>query len=357
MLWMFILLISFILFILGILYICKSLRNFGIKRKLTPYIIVILFCLLLTILLNITTMIIIVIHYLVVWILIDLIFYIIKKVTKKNIKNYLPGLITIIFVTIYIGYGIYNVYDVKKTNYTFTSNKINNNYTIAVISDSHMGTTFNALKFKEHLNEIEKNNIDMLLVVGDFVDDGTTKEEMIKASKFLGEVKTKYGVYFSHGNHDKGYYKEKRGYNSQDLENELTKNNVKVLKDESTLINDEIYLTGRKDYEDRSRLSIDNLVSKLDKNKYIIVLDHQPVDYDNEEKSNVDLVLSGHTHGGQLIPINYMNTMLSENDSVYGYKKINNTNFIVTSGISDWELKIKTGCISEYVIINLNKVQ
>ena len=33
---------------------------------------------------------------------------------------------------------------------------------------------------------------------------------------------------------------------------------------------------------------------------------------------------------------------------------INNTNFIVTSGISDWELKIKTGCKSEYVFININ---
>lgn len=96
----------------------------------------------------------------------------------------------------------------------------------------------------------------MLLIAGDFVDDGTSKTEMIKASKYLGNIKTKYGVYFAHGNHDKGYYGEKRGYTSTDLENELTKNGVKILKDESTLINNEIYLIGRQDFENLNRMDI-----------------------------------------------------------------------------------------------------
>ena len=46
---------------------------------------------------------------------------------------------------------------------------------------------------------------------------------------------------------------------------------------------------------------------------------------------------------------------LSDNALVYGYEKRKNTNFIVTSGISDWEIKMKTGCKSEYVIINVLK--
>ena len=97
------------------------------------------------------------------------------------------------------------------------------------------------------------------------------------------------------------------------------------------------------------------MTKNLDVNKYKIVIDHQPTDYTNEANSNVDLVVYGHTYGGQLIPLNIINTYVSENDFVYGYKKIKNTNFIVTSGISDWEIKFKTGCISEYVIIDVNK--
>lgn len=81
----------------------------------------------------------------------------------------------------------------------------------------------------------------------------------------------------------------------------------------------------------------------------MIVIDHQPADYQNESEANVDLVLSGHTYGGQFIP----NPYLSQNNSVYGLKSINKTNFIVTSGLSDWEIKMKTGCFSEYAIINL----
>ena len=90
------------------------------------------------------------------------------------------------------------------------------------------------------------------------------------------------------------------------------------------------------------------------KTKYIIDINHQPTDYDNESKSNIDLVVSGHTQGGKFIPLGLLSPYVSENDNIYGYKKINNTNFIVTSGISDWELKLKTGCISEYVLININ---
>lgn len=186
----------------------------------------------------------------------DLLFFIIKKIRKQDFKYYISGILAIIFTTIYVIFGVYNVYDVKKTEYNLNSAKINNSYKIALISDSHLGTTFDAYGFNKYLKIIEKENPDMLLIAGDFVDDGTNKTEMIKASKYLGNIKTKYGVYFAHGNHDKGYYGEKRGYTSTDLENELTKNGVKILKDESTLINNEIYLIGRQDFEKLNRMDI-----------------------------------------------------------------------------------------------------
>ena len=64
--------------------------------------------------------------------------------------------------------------------------------------------------------------------------------------------------------------------------------------------------------------------------------------------------MSGHTHCGQLFPLmNIENLTGLDDDRVYGYKKRDNTNFIVTSGISDWAIKFKTGCKSEYVIVNI----
>ena len=98
---------------------------------------------------------------------------------------------------------------------------------------------------------------------------------------------------------------------------------------------------------------MDELTQNLDKSKYMLVLDHQPGDYDAQADSGVDLVLSGHTHGGQMIPITYVGELFNINDATYGYEKRKDTEFIVTSGISDWEILFKTGTKSEYVIIDV----
>ena len=87
----------------------------------------------------------------------------------------------------------------------------------------------------------------------------------------------------------------------------------------------------------------------------MIVIDHQPTDYANQALAEVDLVLSGHTHGGQLFPFNQVGKWIGANDRIYGHEKRNKTDFIVTSGISDWAIKFKTGTKSEYVVINIKQ--
>ena len=66
-----------------------------------------------------------------------------------------------------------------------------------------------------------------------------------------------------------------------------------------------------------------------------------------------DLAVCGHTHGGQLFPWTTISKLIKVDDRVYGYERRNGTDFIVTSGISDWEIKFKTGTKSEYVIIDV----
>ena len=83
------------------------------------------------------------------------------------------------------------------------------------------------------------------------------------------------------------------------------------------------------------------------------MLDHQPNDYQNQADAGVDLVLSGHTHGGQLFPLNKVGEWIGANDRTYGFEKRGQTNFIVTSGLSDWAIKFKTGTKSEFVVIDL----
>ena len=124
------------------------------------------------------------------------------------------------------------------------------------------------------------------------------------------------------------------------------------------LVDNRFYIIGRADKSEEynsGRKTMEELTEGLDQDKFAIVLDHQPDDYSAQAESGVDLVLSGHTHGGQLFPLMNIENMvdITPDDRVYGYEKRDNTNFIVTSGISDWAIKFKTGCKSEYLIVDI----
>lgn len=295
------------------------------------------------------------IHLIIIIFITKLLFKIIERISKKKIKKYLYILFGTIISIIILIYGYNSAYNVVETDYRISTPKDIgvNRFRIVQVSDSHIGATMDGKKFTQYMEEINKLEPDIVVVTGDFVDDSTKYEDMVEASIGLGMLKTKYGVYFSYGNHDKGYYK--RSYNDSDIRRELLKNNVKILEDEVVEITNKVILIGRQDSQVKNRISAQNLTSNLDKEKYMIMLDHKPDDYKNEAESNVDLVLSGHTHGGQLVPIGQISLLLGINDRIYGIEKRNNTTFIVNSGISDWEIKFKTGAISEYVVIDVEK--
>lgn len=369
-LWTLLMIILFVLSIAGIVYLISRIRKFNIitkvskgsrkKEILISTIIGILPTAVIWIAWGSMNAIICLLHLILFWLIIEFIFKITAGRKGKTYKRYYAGIITVVFTIIYLSVGWYQAHHVWQTDYTIKTDKKVGNIKVALISDSHTGTTFHGKGFEEHMKKVESQNPDVVLVAGDFVDDDTTKEDMISCCKTLGQMKTKYGVYYVFGNHDKGYYPEKyRGYNGDDLVAELEANGVKVLQDENVLIDDRFYIIGRQDRSEEvenkgGRAGMSELVKGLDKNKFSIVMDHQPADYKNQAKAGVDLVLSGHTHGGQLIPLmNIENLTGLGDDRVYGYEKRDNTNFIVTSGISDWAIKFKTGCKSEYVIINI----
>ena len=294
-----------------------------------------------------------------IWAVSDFIFWVFQKVFQISFQHYYAGWSAIIAGILILSTGWYLNHHVWQTNYLLRTSKKIEPLKIVMFADSHMGTTFDTKSFKKHLEKMQQQNPDIVVIVGDYVDDDTTKEDMIKSIQALGQMKTKYGIYFVFGNHDKGYYgAAHRGFSLQNLVDELTKNGIMVLQDEIVQINDFFYLIGRQDYSEKKernghRQSMEELVKDLDKDKYTIVLDHQPTDYRNQEKADVDLVLSGHTHGGQLFPFNWVGKWIGANDSIYGHEKRGKTNFIITSGISSWAIKFKTGTKSEYVVIDI----
>lgn len=287
-------------------------------------------------------------HLLIFFLLFGLLLRLSRK--GKEGKIYWQGHLALLCTVLYLAAGYYQCMHVWKTEYTLQTDKPVGTLKIALISDAHLGTTFDGAGFAEYLDEILAEKPDLILIPGDFVDDGTKRADMETACRALGRAETKYGVCFAYGNHDKGYY-DRRDFSAEDLERCLTENGVLVLEDEAFSAGP-LYLAGRADAT-YHRYRLDILLEDAAAEQYVIVLDHQPVSFEEESESAADLVVSGHSHGGQMIPLGLIGEWFGGNDRTYGYERRNGTDFVVTSGISDWALHFKTGTRSEYVILTV----
>ncbi len=306
---------------------------------------------------------IVMIHMSLYFLLAELVAFIIRKIRKKEKETddgrfhpYIVGIIVIVIEICYFSAGWFLAHHVFETDYSVATAKELGvpNIRVALIADSHIGAVFDGEGFGEHLERIQAAKPDILVISGDFVDDGTTKEDLQKSCEALSKFKCTYGIYYVYGNHDKGYYSHKN-FSVEEFRSMLKGAGVTMLEDEAVLLEDSFYIIGRKDKSDRSRKPIGDIMATLDPSKYSIVLDHQPNDYEAEAAAGADLVLSGHTHGGQLIPMKLFAYLINANDSTYGMETRDKTTFIVTSGIGDWEIGFKTGCKAEFCVIDIAK--
>ena len=366
--WTYILVIAGLIFVTVALYMIRGLSRIEFmqhickdKKWLSVILSIVGFAVVFTVFvlwLDYINTILIFIHLCVFWMLVDFIMFIRKRITGKEAKRWMATLVAFSISTVYILTGVYHAYNVDETTYQVKTDKNVGDIRVVLLADAHIGALFDGDGFEKHVDRIQKANPDVVIIAGDFVDDDSKREDVEKCCKALGKLECKYGVYYSPGNHDRGYYSY-RDFTYNDLKIEFEKNGINVLEDECVLIDDRFYILGRKDKSEfaigSERKSMEEMVSGLDESKYMIVVDHQPNDYKAEYESGVDLVLSGHTHGGQLFPGAYTGEWTGLNELSYGMENIKDTYFVVTSGIADWRLKFKTGCKSEYVIVDVKE--
>ena len=365
MMWLIILALVLAASISGIVFLIKRFHSFRLiqkiserNKKLSWFLAVLpiaLTILLSAILLNIWATMIILIHLFVFWLVCEIAGKLIGKCLKKKTPADVTGCAAIFLTAIYLGIGWYLAHHVYRTYYSFTTEKDlgQDKLRIVEIADLHLGITLDGGEFAEQCEHISSEKPDAVIIAGDFVDDDSKKEDMLTACRALGSIDSTYGIYYIIGNHDKSYYNT-RDFSLEEMYGEFRKYGIHILEDESILVNDSFYIIGRKDASFDERLSMDKLVEGVDTSRYMIAVDHQPNDYKNEADSGVDLVLSGHTHGGHIFPAGQIGLMIGANDRIYGTEKRKNTNFVVTSGISGWAIPFKTGTISEYVVIDIS---
>ena len=218
------------------------------------------------------------------------------------------------------------------------------------------------------LDAICKARPDLILIGGDMLV-GKKGCSVAPALKFVSKLPAIAPVYYACGNHEQRMKRKPEVYGEvyQAYQKQLEECGVHFLENSSVLLKEddcririsalELPLATYTKFK-KYRVTEQDVTACIEKEAadYEILLAHNPVYFDAYKKWGADLVLSGHTHGGQLFPLMTIenHTDLAPDDRVYGYEKRGSTNFIVTSGISDWAIKFKTGCRSEYLMLEID---
>lgn len=219
---------------------------------------------------------------------------------------------------------------------------------IVGISDLHLGYTIGRKELARWVDMINQENPDLILIAGDLVDGDVRPVLSDSMYLELNRLEARLGVYASLGNH------EYIGGEAQDAK-VYSKTNIRLLRDEAVLVADDVYIIGRDDRSNPNRLPLGQLVDTLDKTKPLLLIDHQPYYLEEAELAGVDFQLSGHTHRGQVFPINLIVDRMYEQS--HGYLQKGTTQYYISSGLGLWGGKFRIGSQSEYAVITLRSSQ
>lgn len=302
------------------------------------------------------------IHFIAAVAVIDFAAFVIRHIGKRWKKGrsyqilrriYHSCALPLLIVFVLLGYGYYNMNHIVQTEYTVASEKLSKDYQIVLITDTHYGTVQNTDVLKNAVWEINDLFPDIVILGGDIVEEGTSKEDMREVFEVLGGLNSTYGIYYVYGNHDRqSYMSDNRTYTDEELVSAIESNGITILSDKAVLIGDDLVLAGREDAASPSgRLSCGELLKGADKNQFIIMADHQPVEAEENAKAGVDLELSGHTHAGQIFPAGYLTELFGLMN--YGEYQKDGCKVIVSSGATGWGFPIRTQEHCEYAVIHL----
>ncbi|MBP5419899.1 MAG: metallophosphoesterase [Bacteroidales bacterium] len=255
-----------------------------------------------------------------------------------------------IALALIIGVGTYNAYSTHTTHYSVVDNSMQRGDTIRVafVSDLHLGLAIRQDDSERLVKLINDANADICLIGGDFFDGDTRTVIDNDLAAPMSRINCKYGTYGVVGNHD---------YMAQNAEvvAYLQQKGIVVLKDSAVDVAG-FRIIGRDDLSigrmGIQRANLDALTDSLP----AIVVDHQPAAIDESVKIGALLHLSGHTHAGQVFPMNFATSAIYDLDygkKVYSTADGGHTVAIVTSGFGTWGPRARVGTISEIVIIDI----
>ncbi|MCX6222548.1 MAG: metallophosphoesterase [Bacteroidia bacterium] len=243
--------------------------------------------------------------------------------------------------------GAINFNTIRTTNYHIEIPKKSSDIDhlkIAFASDFHLKQQTDIHFVERFVTNIAAIQPDLMIFGGDVVEGRGEGSKMDKIAKMLSGIHAKYGVYAVLGNHEsygvqaKGHFFDKAGMQS--------------LCDSVAVIGHSFNLAGRYDDRYRERKKTAELLKSINGSLPVILIDHRPTDIEENSKTVVDVQFSGHTHNGQMFPLNLI--LASMYRLSWGYEKIGHTHFFVSSGIMLWGPPVRTTGKSEIMVVEVD---
>lgn len=258
-------------------------------------------------------------------------------------------ILSLIFTVVLLGYGYYNYRHPKTNTINIALDKPlagdAKPVKIVAVSDLHLGNGTRKTALKRYVKMINEQNPDLILIAGDLIDNSVVPLYTEKMMEELSELRAPLGIYMVPGNHEYISGIKASARFIQDTP-------IQLLRDSVVTLPNSIQLIGRDDRSNTARRSLQELMTGIDKSKPIILLDHQPYKLTESEAAGVDLQFSGHTHRGQVWPMNWVTDYIYEQS--HGYRQWGNSHIYVSSGLSLWGPPFRIGTESDMAVFHLS---
>ena len=278
----------------------------------------------------------------------DIIIFIAKKFSPFNHLSH-SHIVALFMAILMIVFSIYSAFltpNIRRININIHNlPESMNNLKIVQISDMHIDFHYNIGQFEAIVEKINTTKPDLVLMTGDFLDPPMACNGRI--TKAVKNIETKFGIFAVTGNHEYyyGYKKSVECYK---------KLGVRLLTNEISKF-DDFQIIGFNDIRTTKMTEDDikKIINKSNKNKFSIIMSHQPRFFDMMAENINFFALSGHTHRGQIFPFNILTKITHKH--FYGLYKINNSYLYATSGLGSWGPKMRFLAPTEIPLITLSK--
>jgi len=234
-------------------------------------------------------------------------------------------------------FAIWTAHNIRNTRVSITSKKLKHAHRIMHLSDIHAGSRSSAFIDKVVTQTIE-HNPDAVFITGDLLDSSEVDKKYLQP---LGKFNCP--VYLCLGNHE-------RYVNLQNAIDAIKANNVHVLRNETTTFRD-IEIIGIDDADNADQVANELPLIKRSTDKFQILLYHRPQGFEVAADNGIDLMLSGHTHAGQVWPFGIL--VKRQFPLIKGQHQHNSATLYVSQGTGTWGPIMRLGTISEMTLIEL----